>query len=105
VGNQSAELGWIPVATRALLFLSCSRNGSDDDNQLISDGFAACQFEVQYLKIANPQTTTDFAELWVDKYAGEDTAKLEEMYRKLGYRPAKCSTLQVTKRRLTRFRG
>lgn len=36
--------------------------------------------------MAYPTTTADYAELWVDRYAGEDTAKLEEMYRKIGHR-------------------
>ena len=36
--------------------------------------------------MAYPRTTADYAELWVDKYAGEKTAQLEEMYRKIGHR-------------------
>lgn len=36
--------------------------------------------------MANPRTTANFAELRVDEYAGEDTAKVEEMYRRIGCR-------------------
>jgi hypothetical protein len=42
--------------------------------------------------MANPRPTADFAELWVDKYAGEDTAKLEEMYRKIDCRAGRKFT-------------
>jgi hypothetical protein len=41
--------------------------------------------------MAEPRYADDCAELWLNNYVGEDSPKLEEMYKKIGCRKSRTS--------------